>query len=60
MLIVDRNYIEMRGQRIDRPGDYSPSQWLKFWEPLNNLQASIDAGMRQNAKARGVEYPEDS
>lgn len=42
MLIVDRNYIEFNGQRINRPDGWSISQWYDFWKPQNKIQAAID------------------
>lgn len=41
-LTVDRNYIEMNGQRINRPNSCSPSQWLEFWEPLDDTIDQLD------------------
>lgn len=51
MLIVDRNYIEFNGQRIDRPSGWSVTQWFEYWKPLNKIQAAIDVTNRGDRAA---------
>lgn len=35
MLTIDKDYIELKDQRINRTSDISPSQWFDLWQPVN-------------------------
>ncbi len=48
---LDRNYIEVNDQRIDRPASMAPSQWLEFWKHVDGgHQAAIDLTNRPKAQ----------
>ena len=36
--IIDRDYVIVFGQRIERPKEASPSEWLEFWEDVGDPQ----------------------
>lgn len=55
--VVDRNWVEICGYRVDRPARVPPSQWLAYWEgcrefdpelpeKMGKLQAEVDEANR--------------